>query len=297
MDEHTSGTDEALLYELALRLTTFYGDPNVNNPRLLVGTLPPNLSGDIPMPEGSRILGSLIRSPEFIDIELDCALSPEDVLQFYRGRLLPDGWSELESMRPPNTGFVTSHMFALQNLIVFCHGSNGPAFTVSAHPGKQERTEVRLNLNAGEHTPCGQQNRRQRMHRGMHDLIPTLIPPQGAKQQGGGGSGGTGSWYTSATLQTGMDIPELAGHYHTQLVKGGWKMNGVGQDGPLAWSTWVFKDEENEPWHGLFFILKTPGKDDQYILEARVEWDRKDNGGQMKRLMQGGWFSSLGTLG
>jgi len=80
-------------------------------------------------------------------------------------------------------------------------------------------------------------------------------------------------------------------------VKGGWKMNGVGQDGPLAWSTWVFKDEENEPWHGLFFILKTPGKDEQYILEARVEWDRKDEGGQMKRLTQGGWLSSFGPLG
>jgi len=216
MDEHTSGTDEALLYELALRLATFPGDPRIDNPRLLVGALPPNLSGDTPVPEGSRILGSLIRSPEHIDIELDCALSPEDVLQFYRGRLLSAGWSELESMRSPNTGFVTTHMFALQNHIVFCHGSHGPAFAVHARPGAQGRTDVRLNVNAdSEYSPCAQQNRRQRMHRGMHDLIPTLIPPQGAKQQGGGGSGGTGSWYTSATLQTDMDIPELAGHYHT----------------------------------------------------------------------------------
>lgn len=296
MDEQTPGTDEALLYELVLRLTAYPGDPRVNDPQLLVGSLPPTISGDVPVPDGSKILGSLIRSPEHIDIVLDCALPPESILQFYRERLLAAGWNEMDAMRPPNTGFVTSRLSALQNSLVFCRGAQGPAFTVNAQPGKNDRTDVRIFLNAGEYSPCSQPNRHQRMNRGMHDLIPTLFPPPGATQQGGGGSGGTGSWYTSATLQTDLDIPELASHYHTQLVKGGWKMNGVGQDGPLAWSTWTFKDTENEPWNGLFFILKTPGKEGQYILEARVEWNKKDDGGQMKRLLQGGWFSSYGPL-
>jgi hypothetical protein len=296
MDENTSQIDEALLYELALRLTAYPGDLRVDEPQLLVGVLPPNLSNDVPVPEDSRILGSLIRSPEHIDIVLDCTLSPESVMQFYRERLLAAGWNELDSFRPPNTGFVTSRLSALQNNLIFCRGLQGPAFMIIALPGKNDRTDVRINLNAGEHSPCADPNRRRRTQRGMHDLIPTLFPPQGANQQGGGGSGGTGSWYTSATLQSDLDIPELASHYHKQLVKGGWKMNGVGQDGPLAWSTWTFQDEEKTPWNGLFFILKTPGKEGQYILEARVEWEKKDNGGKMKRLLQGGWFSSYGPL-
>ena len=300
MNEKAPDTGESLLYELALRLAAYPGDPRVNDPQLLVGQLPPGLSIEVPMPEGSRILGSLMRSQENIDIVLDCALSPDEVIQFYKERLATTGWNELETTRPMHGGFVHSGFPRLQNHMVFCRGSQGPAFSVDASEGKNSRTDIRLDLDSGsEFSPCAQPNRRHQrmMHRNLQELIPPLFPPPGARQTGGGGGGGGDSWHSSAALETDADLPTLAVHYNGELARGGWTLSGEGLAGPLAWSTWTFQDEEKEPWRGLFFILDVPGKDQAYVLEVRIDWDKKDNGGGMRLMRGGGGWSSYASLG
>lgn len=301
MDENATNANETLLYELALRLAAYPGDPRITDPQLLVGQLPPGISIAIPMPEGSRILGSLIRSQENIDVVLDCALSPDEVVQFYKERMAGGGWNELESMRPHLGGFVHSGVPMLRNHIVFCRDPQGPAFSVDAHEGKNARTDVRIDLNgSAEHSPCAQPNRMQqrRMHSDLQELIPMLYSLPGARQTSRGGGGSDDNWHSSAGLETDTDLPALAVHYNGQLARSGWTLSGEGLAGPLTWSTWTFHDKENEPWHGLFFILHTPGKDRHHVLEIRIDRDKKDDGGGAIRLMQGGggWFSyaSLG---
>jgi hypothetical protein len=292
MDE--PDTNMSLLHELALRLATYPGDPRVDDPQLLVGQLPPGLSIEIPLPDGSRVLGSLLRSQENIDIVLDCALSPDGVMQFYNERLTANGWNELETMRPMHGGFVHSGFPMFRNHAVYCRGSQGPAFTINAHDGKHGHANVRIDLDGNnEFSPCSQSNRMQqrRMHRDLQQLIPPLVAPKGARQTGGGGGGSGDSWHSTATLETDYDLPTLATHYNGQLAKGGWTLSDEGQAGPLSWSTWTFKDEEQEPWSGLFFILKTPGKERKYALELRIEWDKKDAGGGMRLMRGGGGFS------
>lgn len=302
MDENTPDPNETLLYELALRLATYPGDPRVDDPRLLVGQLPSDLSIEVPMPEGSRLLGSLVRSQENIDIILDCPLSTDEVVQFYRERMAAAGWSELETIGPHYGGFVHSSLPRFHNHIVFCRGSQGPAFSINAYEGKNSRTAIRIDLDGGsEYSPCSQprRDRRRMMHRDLQELIPMLFPPPGARQSGGGGGGGDDHWYSTATLETEADLPTLAAHYTAQLAGGGWALSGEGHAGPLAWSTWTFQDKENEPWRGLFFILDVPGKDRHYALELRIDWDKKDDdGGGGMRLMRGagGWSSSSATL-
>src|SRR5260370_39971585 len=70
MSDNSSGAREALLEELALRLSTFPRDPRVDNLQLLVGQLPANLALGIPLPDKSQALGTLILSPVDITIEL-----------------------------------------------------------------------------------------------------------------------------------------------------------------------------------------------------------------------------------
>jgi hypothetical protein len=300
MDENSPDANETLLYELALRLAAYPGDPRVYDPQLLVGQLPPGIAIEIPLPEGSRLLGSLVRSQENIDIVLDCALSPDEVLQFYKERMAAGGWNELETMRPHHGGFVHSGFPMLWNHVVFCRGTQGPAFSVDAQAGKNARTDVRIDLNGSDkHSPCAQPNRMQqrRMHRDLQELIPMLYPPPGARQSGGGGGGSGDNWHSSAVLETDAGLPALAVHYNGQLARGGWTLSGEGLAGPLAWSTWTFQDKENEPWRGLFFILDTPGKDRHYVLEIRIDWDKQDNGGGGMRFMQGGGGYSFASLG
>jgi hypothetical protein len=84
MSDNTPGAREDLLRELALRLSTYPGDPRNDDPQLLVGQLPDNLAIPVPMPENSRLIGTLIRGPENIDVILDSALSPAAVMSFYK---------------------------------------------------------------------------------------------------------------------------------------------------------------------------------------------------------------------
>lgn len=287
MSDTTPGAREDLLRELALRLSTYPGDPRNDNPQLLVGQLPDNMAIPVPMPENTRILGTLIRSPENINIILDSNMSPAEVANFYKEQLGSSGWNELDMMRPMYGGFVHSRFQAFENQLTFCQGPDGPAFTVHTFERQQSQTEIRLDINFGtEFSPCAQSNQRmQQMHRGLHDLIPPLLPPTGAKQFGGGGSGGgAGSWHTTASLETDLDLATLLTHYSQQLEKGGWTRTGEGFSGPLAWTTWAFQDEDKENWSGLFFILKMPGKEREHALEVRIDWDKKAQ-------RHGGWFS------
>lgn len=294
MSDNTPGAREDLLRELALRLSTYPGDPRNDDPQLLVGQLPDNIAIPVPLPENSRILGTLIRSTESIDVIVDCQLSPAAVLTFYKESLAASGWNELNEMHPAmhGGGFVHSGFPAFENRATYCKGPDGPAFSINAYERKQGLTDVRLDINFGnEYSPCRQPNRMQRRmaHHQMRNLIPPLEPPKGAKQQSGGGGGGGDSWHSNATLDTEMQLDALAAHYAAQLLKGGWTQTGAGISGPLAWSTWTFQDEENEPWNGFFYILKRPGKERQHVLEVRVDWDKQEE-------QRGSWFSysSLG---
>lgn len=307
MHDQPSTNNETLLRELALRLTSFPGDYRVRDaePQLFVGQLPPNLSIEIPLPEGCRILGTLARSPENLDIVLDCPQTPQDTLAFYKERLTAAGWNELEEMGIRHGGFLHSGIPMLENRATFC--KEGAAFNVSASAGKHGQTDARLDLQAAiEHSPCSQRqlrhrdmNRQHRRHLMVQQMVPTLVPPKGARQQGGGGGGSDDNWHSSATLFTDMGLPELATHYRAQLEKGGWTLTGQGVDGPLAWSSWTLQDEEKEPWRGLFYILKAPGKATLHELEVRISLDNEDtnDSGGMRFTSGGGGWSSYTTLG
>ncbi|MGZ3666185.1 MAG: hypothetical protein ACXVDA_17080, partial [Ktedonobacterales bacterium] len=69
-----------------------------------------------------------------------------------------------------------------------------------------------------------------------------------------------------------LDVSTLVAHYQAQLERGGWERKDAGESGPIAWSSWVFKDRQGEPWRGLFFILKQPDVADRYLLQVSAEW-------------------------
>ena len=188
MSDNTPGAREDLLRELALRLSTYPGDPRNSDPQLLVGQIPENMAIPVPMPEQSQVLGTLMRSPENIEIMLDSTSSPEMVLSFYKERMAESGWNELDEMRhaQPGGGFVHSGFSAFENRTTFCKGPDSPAFTVNAYERKQGHTDVRLDIDFGnEYSPCRQSNRIQRRmaHHVMRNLIPPLVPPKGASSK------------------------------------------------------------------------------------------------------------------
>ena len=89
---------EAQVRELALRLTNYPGYRPARDPQLLVGQLPSTFPTEIPLPEGSRVVGSLVQSEEFLEIVLDTPLSAVQVFAFYRERMLAAGWHTYDSL-------------------------------------------------------------------------------------------------------------------------------------------------------------------------------------------------------
>jgi hypothetical protein len=277
-----------MLEELLVRVTTHWYDPRkLGRTQVLLGQIP-SLPVDFPLPEGSRVLGTLIHGPEHAEIILDMPSPPEQVITFYKERLEADGWVEPETFRGHRqSGFTHAGFPGEMNSITLCKDINTPGFNIQAFSGRGTMTDVRIDIAGGEFSPCGQQrgpkSRRMERH-GFYDLIPALAPPEGARQTGGGGSGGSDSASSRATLETDVELNALLPHYAKQLEAAGWIKQDEGQSGPFAWNAWAFQDEDNEPWHGTFFILKSPGKQREYSLYAEVKWDQEEK-------QSGGWFS------
>jgi hypothetical protein len=280
MDETTAqgGGNEVLLQELVLRLLAHPADPRTQNPRLLIGQLPDTLPFDLPLPTGSRVLGSLQRSAEHAEVIVDVPLAQEETLAFYRAQMQASGW--LEEEFPPGVragGFVSTGFPGIGSMLHLHQGVRGPSLRLHAVPGLAGQTEVRLHIDlSGRDSPAHRSRMRRQQMMG-HNLLPPLPAPAGARQTGGGGGGGSDSYYSSATLETDADLPTLTTHYAGQLEKAGWSQIDAGQSGPLAWHAWTFQDEDGEPWRGLFFILKIPGAERQYALYIRVDWANKSS--------------------
>jgi hypothetical protein len=261
--------DTAALQVLLQRLVG-YSYPGAPGPeaQIYVGRLPDKMPVDLPLPDGSRVIGSIVRGEESLQIVLDAPQPPDRVLDFYRQRLSAAGWSTPDQSGGPSGGFVPS---GIPNGITFCQSRQGPALFVSASAEPNQPTDVRLTLNTSktQGSPCSQQ---PSGGPATSQVIPRLLAPAGARQtEGGSGGSSTGSSYNSATLVTDQSAVELAAFYGDQLTQAGWTKQESGQSGPVAWSTWMARDKEGTTWKGLFFALDLPGTGPRHFVYVRVD--------------------------
>jgi hypothetical protein len=233
--------------------------PGYESKRLLVGRLPDPLPVAIPIPEGARVLGSQLFGP-IATIVLDVDLPESEVLAFYRTRLEAAGWTMPEQPAMHGGGFSPAWPGPA---LTYCRSTRGPSLSVQATAIEGSPTDVRLNLNTDRHqSACAPQPRPGR----MNDPFPNLTPPDGAQQQPQGGGGGNSSRYSSASLRAALDPAAVGAHYAAQLRAAGWIGQGDGQSGPAAWSTWTFRDQDGEAWHGLLLALRRLEAGDDYVL-------------------------------
>jgi hypothetical protein len=259
--------------DLALRMAVFPGDPRNNNPQLYFDKLPPELPAEFPLPSNTRLLGSLVRSAQHLDLYLDTTLTADQVIEFYTEKLTAAGWEKLDSSSIPGqwAGFMPGNR--RMNNTLFCQGSQGPSLTLQTNLDGSGDVRINVNLDT-TNNPCDQSRRHRMMARPMESLIPSLLPPPGDTQDfngGGGGGGNSNGWYSSATLDTDLDLAALATHYNTQVDKAGWHVSGQGVAGQVAWSQWTLNDKEGQDWQGLLLIYKDLGNARHHFLHVKVE--------------------------
>lgn len=269
---HNPGEPEAGYRLLALRSAIFPGDPRNNNPQLYFKMLPPELPAEFPLPSNTRLLGSLARSAQHIDLYLDTSLTNDQIIEFYIERLTGAGWQKIDPLSlPGNPGGFMAGTRPMQN-ILFCQGSQGPSLTLQTNSDSSADLRIILNLDT-TNNPCDQTRQRQMRGRpGMINLIPPLTPPPGNVQnfEGGGSGGNSNSWNSSATLESDLGLVELAAHYNVQLEKAGWQLSGQGINEPVARSEWSLKDQEGYTWQGRFLIYHNFTNTRGFYLQANV---------------------------
>jgi hypothetical protein len=278
--QRPAGPPEALLDLYEHLLAPSWGIGGGGWPDLLPGQVPADLPVEVPLPDGARLVGS-VRWIESAEVIFDCNMNRDEVIRFYEGHYLSLGWTKPESMFPSMGGGFT--ITAMSDIIgtYFCKGEQDPWLHVRAVAASGEPTSVSVSVSTNqEQSPCGVSQRREMamMRRlVMPDILPILRPPGGATQLGGGGSsGGNGSYHSNADLRTDLGVEAVGDHYNAQLEAAGWTRTGSGSAGPLAWSAWDFKHED-EDWHGLFMALAHPWAEGEYkvLLETEAEGARR----------------------
>ncbi len=302
--------DPALLRELAERLLSppFPGPGGESTrSRLLPGALPTDLPFELPLPPGSRLVGSSVR-PSFargpgisdggqsITVIMDVSLPVTEVLSFYERALSERGWSAppFGGGRGPG-GFLPS--FGFSSSAPYCRGAQGPFLTVNVSSPATGPSDVRVNVESGFGGPCEGPPGPGRFvgPPPEFDLLPSLTAPAGVQiQPTGGGGGGPGNFSSAAIADTGMSVTDLEAHYARQLEAVGWRRQTGRTDGPLAWSIWTppaaAGDNERAPRttptpppgapsivppaveperQGFLYALEGPGKD-RRLLHVQV---------------------------
>lgn len=276
MSEHETmaiPNDELIPRTLAARLleqprfSGFRGQSEEST-EILVGRLP-DLSVELPIPDGATVLGSAVREGGFgpsASIILDTPRTPDEARAFYRDRLPGDGWTLTPWPAPQQGGFQPPTDAG--SPLLFCRGERGPALYLHTAPSGGG-TALRLDIHTdARHSPCRTRNRAP--HGGL-EFIPPLVAPDGARRvwmEGGGG--GDSSAHTTAVLEGDLDLAVAAAHYTAHLEGAGWRATASGQDGQVAWSRWSSNDDEGQEWEGALLILTQGGSPRRYLLHLRM---------------------------
>jgi len=257
--------------ELAIRLLTpSYPDaPDVEKTKVFVGALPDEMPISLPMPEGSRILGSVVNGEQGIEVVLDVNRTPEQVLDFYRESMAADNWSEVGGGFGPAGGFAPD-----VDRITLCRGAWNPSVTVGAYELEAGLTDVRLNVNTNpDWSPC----RQSETFEDSMKPLPKLVTPPDAEHLRDSLSGGGSTVASTATMETDMNSTALEEYYADQLKESNWTYIESGRCGEAAWSTWKFVDEGDLEWNGQFIALEVPGTEKtRFVLVQAVLADGEE---------------------
>jgi hypothetical protein len=276
---------ETSLRELAMRLLSprYPGTEFMQVTDLLPGQLPPHPPIELPLPSDAWLIGSVLRGQDSTTL-FETALTPDQLLAFYRARMTSLGWTEQEQFFPSLGGGFVQAVPAQAAHALFFATAHGPSLRLASGSRSANITEAQLTLETAPHH-LGQGPLRRHPNQDM-SVIPPLMAPAGARQQGMGGGGGGGDWRASAELTTDLDLAAVAEHYITQLAAAGWKGSSQGEGDRVRWSFWDFADQEGEPWRGYLFVFQPPDDPQRYFFELRAKWAGSGTMGG-----GGGWVS------
>ncbi len=256
--------------------------------QLLPGQLPSVPLLNLPMPPTGRLIGSAVYRLDneeiaIVDILVQAPEPAEDIINFYRRSLPPQGW-QIKQSEPLPPGFhqIEVGKFPVGINQLFCQEKLTEPwrnFGVSiVSPKTNEPNNVRINLLTqafkkiqGENssTPCDQPPEQERPEpENAYQLIPSFSAPIGVefKATSTCSSGGLNS-SVSTIAKTNQDAVELEASIADQLEAAGWKRVTGHAEKPLAWSIWQIPAHSKS--QGVLLAIESPNEN-EYLISVEV---------------------------
>lgn len=264
----TGGDDELVARVLT---SPFSPSGKPQGAQLLRGALPTQPTVDAPMPQGSKLIGSVVRTSggaaASVQVVLDAGGTVADVTTFYERELASLGWKPMPDRGGPGGGGFQPASPPTSK--TFCKGDGIPWLSLMVFSRENSPNDVRLNyqlLNEfGGGTPCSQQASGPQH---FVSKLPALRPPSDVQFRGGSGmSGSTDRQVSETSAATTRGAAELETHFAGQLSAAGWTRIAGGATGPVAWSTWKLPGDGD--WTGMLLVIETGS--DRRLLSVRAE--------------------------
>lgn len=289
----TAGADQSVPLELAERIGGFlypFRDDGAPRSRVFVGTVPPGLPFDLPLPPGATLLGSRlgksrlsfheagrgVRAEEDeACIYLDAPGDADTIFAFYDTAMRALDWAPPPAHEPvvrPRESHAGSQLprFDYAPSRYYCAGPHGPWLMVTAHEQPPGPSDVRIFVNLSDTSLCAPPRKNMFDPPRVLGVLPELTLPRGARFSGGhgGGGGNDDEWVVNAIAETSLSTTDLERHYARQLADAGWVRRDGGANGPLVWSTW--RSPPPSTWDALFWVVEEPPPN-QRFLHLRVQ--------------------------
>ena len=256
----TSPQPDASVEELAQRLLSPWGDPAGMRVELLPAVLPQDLPFELPLPEGTRVVGSVARrsaAGELLSVQVvaDHDQATEETLAALDATFEEQGWIGRPEGKP--TGFVPPQA----NLAaMYCQPEGNAFIYVNAFFVPEAPTDIRIDINLeGMYHPCGES--------GSHHQeppqapLPTLTAPEGSELIVHGGQFLPDQASSSALITSTLGLQELANYYEQQLVKADWQILDEHRTDFMSYSTWTRTDDQAQVWSAVLSVSELAAAD------------------------------------
>lgn len=222
-----------------------------------LGKLPEALPVALPIPQGAKIVGSVLVPNTTMIAALDAPQNKADVFAFYKDQLQSTGWQA--QVDPRNVTLAASQR-------TFCLKEKQLTLQVAVVSKEPSVSDLRLTLfmdpkfvSCGPLVPAEESSS---MAIDFSDL--SLLASERLISQSGGG----GAYDYSATLifETDLKAQAILDNFTKQLEAKGWQQLESGAGASLHWSTWQYQDPKKQTWNGVLDLFQSPENSSRYFL-------------------------------
>lgn len=273
------GGDEASLRDMVVALAG--GGPGFANQKVTVyvAALPPDLPFDLPLPDQTKIIGSVDQGDlGGVNIMLDIPSMPDAVADFYSKSFTSPDWSNV-AQGMGTGGFVTQ--LSTSGQYCYANGKASLSIVAQAQGADSKTSDTHIYVYGADNASLCQGGVTEGGYRYADDpysLLPQLTTPEGVEivpNYGGGGGGGgpvgLRAASTSVVLKSALAISDIAAAYNTQLEAAGWKSDETENGTHLTYSGWDVSDTKGAKWAGTFTLVANPAAADQYTATLTVQ--------------------------